>query len=402
MSSIDGIPSYVLQNMSIVQENIKDIMADNLGVGGAKGEFDSFLNSAVGDIASTFSDAGFEDGVRYQDSAYGNTLPGVSGNVAKPSDIAQIMNQQLASNKNTPNAESTAAINKAYQSLLNGEMANNLSPEISSIENKSLNDLKKLKGNNTSLITDEEFFDAEALSPSQITDILKKKGSPYAYRTYEGGKSIGQLIYDECHKAGTVAQGSHTINPAMIISIMGAESSFGTDPKAFANNPFNIRVNGSFANVNNFEQSLNMAVNTMYNWAIDRPKDSKVSLLDYAGDKYCEDYTKEWKPNVEKHFLDFTARTSETGASLGKAETDQKQKLISQIASSFGSLGGAGKNGMNIEALMKMAGGNSNSAIMSAMGAGSSEANPMMNINNLSMLSSLNSAASTGDENKDE
>src|SRR5690606_13304352 len=117
---------------------------------------------------------------------------------------------------------------------------------------------------------------AEALTPHQITEILKQKGSPYAYREYEGGKSIGQLIYDACHNAGTINKGPGTVNPAMILAILGAETGFGTDPKIInKENPFNIRIDGSFQNVDNFASSLKIAVNTMYNWAMNRPSGSQ-------------------------------------------------------------------------------------------------------------------------------
>lgn len=355
MTSVSGIPSYVLQNMSMIQENLKSVMADNIGVGGSKADFDSFLESAIGDMDSTFSDIGF-DGISYRDKAY-DAMPGVSGN-ATQFDAGELMKDIQTGNKpNITNPESKAVVDKAYSSLLNGDMAKQLSPQIASAtandETKSV--LDKLKnitsGNNTSLVTDEEFFDANSLTPAQITDLLKKKGSPYAYQTFEGGKSIGQLIYDECHKAGSVEKGSNTLNPALVLAIMGAESSFGTDSRTHKNNPFNIRINGSFDNVKSFEQSLNMAVNTMYNWAVNRPQNSKVSFLDYAGDKYCEDYTKDWKPNVEKYFTEFSVLNP---IASQKKEENQKTQLLNQMVSSLGNSNPMLK-GMNMESLMKTA-----------------------------------------------
>jgi hypothetical protein len=358
MTYISGIPSYVLQNMSMIQENLKSVMADNIGIGGAKEDFDSFLNSAIGDISSTFSDVGFDDNVKYTNNAY-DSMPGVSGNTARMS-TSQLMNEIQTGKQelNTPTLPESKLVDNAYDSILKGDLAKNLSPEIASKlasisgnENNTM--LDKLKSittnNNTSLVTDEEFFDAESLTPNQITSILKKKGSPYAYQTFEGGKSIGQLIYDECHKAGSTEKGSNTLNPAIIIAIMGAESSFGTDKKTNKNNPFNIRINGSFDNVKNFEQSLNMAVNTMYNWAVNRPANSKLSYLDYAGDKYCEDYTKEWKPNVEKYFTEFTVLNP---AITQNKEDEQKNKLLSQMVSTLSNTNPMLK-GMNLETLMK-------------------------------------------------
>ncbi|MFN8576481.1 MAG: hypothetical protein U0354_06465 [Candidatus Sericytochromatia bacterium] len=358
MAYIEGIPSYVLQNMSMIQDNLKSVMADNLRIGGAKEDFDSFLESAIGDMSSTFSDIGFDDGVVYSKNAY-DSMPGVSGNTTRLSN-QQLMNELQTGKKdlNSPTLPEAKIVDKAYDSILKGDLAKNLSPEISSKlasiagnENKNLIDKLKNIGssNNTSLVTDEEFFDAEALTPNQITEILKKKGSPYAYQTFEGGKSIGQLIYDECHKAGSVEKGSNTLNPALIISIMGAESSFGTDKKTHKNNPFNIRINGSFENVKSFEQSLNMAVNTMYNWAVNRPENSKLSYLDYAGDKYCEDYTKDWKPNVEKYFTEFTVLNPSIAS---KKEEDHKSKLLDQMVSTLGTSNPMLK-GMNLETLLK-------------------------------------------------
>lgn len=394
MTYVEGIPSYVIQNMSMIRENLKNVMADNMGVGGSKEDFESFLDSAIGDIDSTFSDSGFEDNVSYRNSAYGSfSMPGVSGNSIRGQSpqITNLQNdiqtgKQELSNPTAPTLPEAKVVDNAYESLLKGDLAKNLSPEITSklasiAGNENKNIIEKLKetatsSNNTSLVTDEEFFDAESLTPSQITEILKKKGSPYAYQTYEGGKTIGQVIYDECHKAGSVEKGPNTLNPALIIAIMGAESSFGTDKKAFKNNPFNIRINGTFDNVKSFEQSLNMAVNTMYNWAVNRPANSKLSFLDYAGDKYCEDYTKEWKPNVEKYFTEFTV----LNPTLAKNnDEDQKTKLLNQMISTLGNTSPMMK-GMNLQTLMKMG----------ATGQ-STDKTPEENVlSNLNMVSGLN------------
>ena len=224
MSSVEGIPSYVLQNMAMIQENLKSVMADNVGIGSSNSEFDSFLDSAIGDIKSTFSDSGFEDNVRYVNGAY--DLPGISGNTSSKFNPSELMrNAQVGEKPNLSNEESTETVKKAYDSLLNGDMAEQLSPKIASLDSKpsvdKIDKLKNVSSNNTSLITDEEFFDAESLTPQQITDILKRKGSPYAYQTFEGGKTIGQLIYDECHDAGSVQKGSNTLNPALIILFSG-------------------------------------------------------------------------------------------------------------------------------------------------------------------------------------
>lgn len=381
MSSVEGIPSYVLQNMAMIQENLKSVMADNVGIGSSNSEFDSFLDSAIGDIKSTFSDSGFEDNVRYVNGAY--DLPGTSGNTSSKFNPSELMrNTQVGEKPNLSNQESTETVKKAYDSLLNGDMAEQLSPKIASLDSKpsvdKVDKLKNVSSNNTSLITDEEFFDAESLTPQQITDILKRKGSPYAYQTFEGGKSIGQLIYDECRDAGSVQKGPNTLNPALIISIMGAESSFGTDNRARKDNPFNIRLNGSFDKVKTVEQSLNIAVNTMYNWAVNRPANSKLSYLDYAGDKYCEDYTKEWKPNVEKYFTEFTVLNS--SPSVANKVEDQKTKLLNQMVSSLSNSNPMLK-GMNMENLMKsatVATGQGNQAQDQMIAALSSANNPML------------------------
>lgn len=347
--------------MAIVHANIKSIMAQANQIGGAKIDFGDILDSSFS------SDTGFEPFNTVSASFGKNKViaPGSSSNTGIP--LQEVMNN-LNSNKFNPEAKSS--IKNAYESLLNGDTAKNLAPFIAGLDKNNVLDkiknLNRIGGQNTSIITDEEFFDAESLTPSQITDILKKKGSPYAYRTYEGGKSIGQLIYDACHDAGTVEEGSHTLNPAMVMAIMGAESGFGTNPKV-EGNPFNIRLNGKFENVRNFEKSLEIAVNTMYNWAKNRPEDAKVSLLDYAGDKYCEDYQTEWKPNVEKYFLEFTVN-KEINNNLGKIPLPPNvENMVGNLApslmSNLGAISNAaGNGGLNIASLMKMVTGSQNKA----------------------------------------
>jgi len=147
-------------------------------------------------------------------------------------------------------------------------------------------------------IADDQFFNADALTPAQIDRILAEERSPYAGRV---------LIWESAHQAGTVPQGPHTVNPAMMLGIMGAETSFGRAGYG-ATNPFNIRLNGSFETVKTFEDSLIIANNTMYNWAMRRPPDAGVSYFDYAGNKYSENYQQNWKPNVERFYQQFTGR----------------------------------------------------------------------------------------------
>jgi hypothetical protein len=363
VSSIEGIPSYVLQNMASIQDNINGIIAENIKNGGAKVDFGNFLGSALDDITAPFGDDGFDE-TTFDSPYQAGGAPGLASNRGNTANAAALVNKQIAPAQNVANPQSAAVVKKAYDSLLNGDMAQQLSPMVASADKNSLAErLKKLASpgaldKNTSLVTDDEFYDAETMTPGQITEVLKKKGSPYANQTFEGGKTIGQLIYDACHEAGTVPQGSHTINPALMLAVMGAESGFGTDPKSVRNNPFNIRLNGSFQNVPNLETSLNMAVNTLYNWSKDRPANSRLSLLDYAGDKYCENYTEKWKPNVEKYFLEISLQSShDTNQTAVNPEPDQKQKLMTQMLSSLGTglTGGEGGQGMNIDALLKMA-----------------------------------------------
>jgi len=292
MYSVEGIPSHILQNIESIKANIRSIMA-NVNI---DQEFSNLLNSAINDISSTFSSSGFSSEIKTSTNPYSNA-PGIYSNNTL---------------SNTPNINQLLGINgennikNAYDSLLKGNISE-IVPHIANSNKKDIVDKIKGLDKNTSLITDEEFFDSKSLTPEEITSILKKKGSPYADMKFEGNKTVGQLIYEECHKAGNINKGPRTINPAMILAIMGAESNFGKNAKNIAN-PFNVKVNGNFYDVKSFEQSLNIAVNTMYNWAIDRPSDSKISFLDYAGDKYCENYSVNWKPSVERYFLEFSIK----------------------------------------------------------------------------------------------
>jgi len=297
MYFVEGIPSHILQNIESIKANIRSIIS-NVNV---DQDFSSLLNSAINNINSTFSSSGlgFSTDIKTIVNPYSNA-PGIYSNIGIQTNNP-ILNKMLGIN-------SENNIKNAYDTLLKQNLQE-IVPHIATANKKEIID--KIKGleKNTSLITDEEFFDAETLTPEQITDILRKKGSPYADMKFEGGKSVGQLIYEECHKAGNINKGPRTINPAMILAIMGAESNFGKNAKNLVN-PFNVKVNGNFYDVKSFEQSLNIAVNTMYNWALDRPKDSKVSLFDYAGDKYCENYSLTWKPSVERYFLEFSINES--------------------------------------------------------------------------------------------
>lgn len=152
-------------------------------------------------------------------------------------------------------------------------------------------------------IADTAYFDANAMTPDQIDTFLRAKGSPFAEQRFAGGRTAGQLIWETCQRTGDPALGgAHQLNPAILVAIMGAETSFGTDGHWAKANPFSIRLNGSFDTVQDFPSSLRIAANTMYNWAQDRPANSHETLFDYAGRHYCEDYGVTWKPNVEKFF----------------------------------------------------------------------------------------------------
>lgn len=152
-------------------------------------------------------------------------------------------------------------------------------------------------------IDDRSFYNGQAMTPEQIDRFLREKNSPFAEQRFEGGKTAGQLIWEVCQQTGDPKTGGpHQVNPAMLLAIMGAETSFGRDGTWSKTNPFSIRLQGSFDRVRDFPTSLRIAANTMYNWAQARPADSPVSLFDFAGSHYCEDYQETWKPNVEKFF----------------------------------------------------------------------------------------------------
>lgn len=339
MSSIENVPSYVMQNLSSVQDNLKSITTENLALANSDIPMESILNSTFSDIVSTMSDAdinafGEFGGKSPTRKEINSSFAGTTGNTLTLDSI----NKNQAIMKSFDVQEK---VDGAYDSLLNGEMDSKNT--VSSLQNnsmiESLNKINSIGASkSTAIIGDNEFFNAEALNANQIDKILKQKNSPLAYQNFDG-KTIGQLIYEECHNAGNSNQGPKTINPAIIVSIMGAESGFATDPKNPKENPFNIRVNGSFQQMSNVKESLNMAVNTMYNWAIERPKDSTVSLFDYAGNKYCENYTEKWKPNVEKYYMEFT---------LGDANALDKNQLISKLLSSPN----MNSTGLNISQLM--------------------------------------------------
>lgn len=351
--SINELPSFVQQNLAMVQENMRTILNESAQLTG-KVDSEGIYNSTFNDIVTSFDDSEFSSGLSQPSFVKNQSKAGVSGN------IAESKAQDFIKTQNKLTTEKDASIKKAYDSLLNGEAANEYSKVLSKEEDTKtslMEKINKLKNHaldkNTSLVTDNEFFDSKALSANEIDKILAKKGSPYVNQKFDG-MSIGQLIYKECKSAGTVPQGSHTINPALIVSIMGAESGFGSDPKSVKNNPFNIRVNGGFTGIPDVKTSLNMAVNTMYNWAMSRPKDSKVSFFDFAGDKYCENYKLNWKPNVEKHFLEFTINDSILASLNTPSANTQKKPDVTALLSSMGGLGSQTNKGlMDINSLMQ-------------------------------------------------
>ena len=253
--------------------------------------FSNFLSSAISNVTDDMSGAAFDK------PAFMDT----SSNTSHFSDAFNTFNSSINQSSATVNPIANKSAIDNYSSVKNLTSDKN-SPIYNYLNNPNT------KGVNGEVISDQQFYNAEALTADQIDKILTEKGSPFANRTYSNNRTVGQLIYDLCHKAGTSNEGgSHTINPSLILSIMGAESSFGKDPQNVAENPFNIRIGGSFDKVGNFEDSLKIAINTMYNWSQARPQDSQVSLFDFSGDKYCEDYTKVWKPNVEKFYQEFSA-----------------------------------------------------------------------------------------------
>lgn len=155
-----------------------------------------------------------------------------------------------------------------------------------------------------SILDDRAFYDGKGLTAEQIDRILAEKKSPFAQQHF-GDKTAGQLIFEMCQKAGTAPGGPHTLNPRLVLAVMGAETYFGTQGTWGKNNPFSIRLGGRFDKVKSFEESLRMAVNTLYNWAQARPQGDTTPLFDYAGNKYCEDYQETWRPNVIKLYEDF-------------------------------------------------------------------------------------------------
>jgi len=366
--SINELPSYVQQNLAMVQDNIRTMISENAQNSAGRIDSEGMYNSVFNDIITTFSDSNFDDS--FFSTKRNTDKAGSSSNIPNDSKI-----QDYMSSKNKLSAENDLSIKNAYATLLNSDTSKNLPVE--EIERQDLTDkINKLKNKaidkNGSLITDEEFFDSKAISASQINDILKKKGSPYANMKFDG-MTAGELIYKECQTAGTTPEGNHKLNPAVILSILGAESGFGTDPKANKTNPFNIKVDGSFNKVNSFQSSLNMAVNTMYNWAVTKPKDSKVSFFDFAGDKYCENYTDKWKPNVEKYFLEFTLSDA-IASKINMTKVNpligaEKKPDITALLSSMGGATGDQNNGgmMNMANMMQMLNGNNKEAPIDKM-----------------------------------
>lgn len=155
-----------------------------------------------------------------------------------------------------------------------------------------------------SILDDATFYDARQLSAEQIDRILLDKKSPFAQQRFSG-KSAGQLIAETCQKAGTAPGGPHTLNPRLVLAVMGAETYFGTQGAWARNNPFSIRLGGRFDQVKGFEESLRYAADTLYNWAQARPSGDKTPLFDFAGRHYCENYQETWRPNVIRLYEDF-------------------------------------------------------------------------------------------------
>jgi len=280
---------YIKQNlMSIRSELMRTVAIYPTELKNDTG-FSEFITNAIQNVTDNIADdIKQESEPAWMDINYPSPLP-LSSTISNiPSLVTPTANQVIQNYSNTKQ--------------LTG---NNDYTQLQEIESSYKSQFKPVNPTPNNTITDEAFYNSSSLNPQQIDKILKEKDSPFAERTYSNGRTAGQLIYDACNKAGTESTGPKTINPALVLAIMGAESNFGKDPKNVPENPFNIKIGGRFDRITNFEDSLKIAVNTMYNWAQAKPENKNVSLFDFAGNKYCEDYTKVWKPNVEGFYSQF-------------------------------------------------------------------------------------------------
>lgn len=273
-----AIPNHVKQNLAAIQADLMRGWQTTLSAQTPPSQgFDGFLHQAVGRARDLMGPA----------TAQPAFLPVAAPQGHGPSAAFQAFMASL----NSPPATYGAAEQPSTVAALS---APQLLPGFQSYRGDG--------STRSGIIDDAAFFDSQAMSPAQIDQFLRDKRSPFADRSFDG-KTAGQLIWETSQQAGDAKYGgNHRINPAMLLAIMGAESSFGRDGARGQTNPFSIRLNGSFDTVKDFRTSLRLAADTMYNWAQSRPADSRVSLFDYAGSHYCEDYQLEWRPNVEKFY----------------------------------------------------------------------------------------------------
>lgn len=278
-----AIPEHVQRNLASIQADLvrgwQTIASGNPS--GSQG-FDGFLNAAVGRA---------RDMVAPPPASLPGFMPLDGGDASAASPGLQAFMAGLRQPYAAPQLQSQQA------SVVDRASSGALMPGFQAYQAQA----PALDGSTP--IADAAYYDGRAMTPEQIDQFLRDKHSPFADQRYDGGKTAGQLIWEASQTAGDAGgNGPRAINPAILVAIMGAETSFGRDGHWSKTNPFSIRLNGNFDNVQDFRTSLRVAAKTMYNWAQDRPATSDESLFDYAGRHYCEDYQVEWKPNVEKFY----------------------------------------------------------------------------------------------------
>jgi len=283
-----AIPDYVQQNLASIQSDLVRGWQTTMSGQPAGGQgFDGFLNNAVArarDLAAPPM-PGMQEGFIPLDTGVAGASPGLQAFMAglQQGGAAPVLQSQS-------------------NSVIAGLPASGRAESVPLMPGFQTYKSQVPQGDARSAIADAAYFDGNAMTPAQIDKYLADKHSPFAGQQYDG-KSAGQLIWETCQNTGDAkGAGPHKLNPAIMVAIMGAETSFGRDGHWAKTNPFSVKGNGSFDNVRDFPTSLRLATKTMYNWAQDRPATSSETLFDYAGRHYCEDYQVEWKPNVEKFY----------------------------------------------------------------------------------------------------
>ena len=297
-----AIPDHVQRNLASIEADlVRGWQTTVSGRSNGDQHFDGFLNSAVTrarDLAAPMPNVPAPGFIPLETPGMGGPSPGFQAFMAgmsAPAPILQANGQPMTQARVAPGIDRAESVP--------------LIPGFQSYKSQ------QPQGAAPAAIQDAAFYDAQAMTPQQIDTFLQGKGSPFANKRYADGKTAGQLIWETCQSTGDPsAAGPHKLNPAILMGIMGAETSFGKDGHWAKTNPFSIKMNGSFDNVQDFTGSLKIAANTMYNWAQDRPKTTEESLFDYAGRHYCEDYQVEWKPNVEKFYRQALGFGGETQA----------------------------------------------------------------------------------------